>query len=48
MTENPPYREAMRHEAGVSEIKQNSGKQFDPAIVELFFKVVNGNTNMAY
>ncbi|MGV8125573.1 MAG: HD-GYP domain-containing protein [Candidatus Xenobiia bacterium LiM19] len=35
-----PYRKGMSVEKAVTELKKNSGTQFDPAIVEAFLKVV--------
>jgi putative nucleotidyltransferase with HDIG domain len=35
-----PYRKAMSHEAAVEELRGNSGRQFDPSIVEALLDVV--------
>jgi HD-GYP domain-containing protein (c-di-GMP phosphodiesterase class II)/putative methionine-R-sulfoxide reductase with GAF domain len=44
MIDNRPYREAHSHEEAVQEIMKNSGKQFDPAVVNAFLQTVsNGN-----
>ncbi len=40
MTTSRPYRKAMSVEDAVTEIKNNSGKQFDPIIVKAFLKIV--------
>lgn len=36
MTTDRPYRKAFTHEVAIQEILENSGKQFDPQIVEAF------------
>jgi hypothetical protein len=36
MTSDRPYRKGMSHEKAIYELKSNSGKQFDPEIVEIF------------
>ena len=41
MTEDRVYRKAMNKEMAVEEINNNSGKQFDPEVVEAFNKIVN-------
>ncbi len=40
MTQDRAYRKAMSIEAAVTEIRNNSGKQFDPRVVEIFLKVI--------
>jgi HD-GYP domain-containing protein (c-di-GMP phosphodiesterase class II) len=40
MTSNRPYRKSMSKKNAIKEIKRNSGTQFDPAIVNVFLKVV--------
>ncbi len=40
MTNDRVYRNAIDTEAAISEIKQNAGTQFDPAIVNLFVEIV--------
>jgi HD-GYP domain-containing protein (c-di-GMP phosphodiesterase class II) len=35
-----PYRVALSTEKGIAEIKKNSGKQFDPKVVQAFLKVI--------
>jgi len=39
MTSDRPYREAMSISEALSEIKRCSGSQFDPAIVDAFYKI---------
>ena len=39
MTVDRPYRKALSIEAAIEEINNNSGKQFDPEIVEAFMKI---------
>jgi len=38
MTQDRPYRKAMKHEAALDEIMKNAGTQFDPQIVEIFIE----------
>jgi HD-GYP domain-containing protein (c-di-GMP phosphodiesterase class II) len=40
MTSERPYRKALSKEEAIKEIKKNSGKQFDPLIVDIFLKEV--------
>ncbi len=40
MTHDRPYKKAMGKEEAVKEIKNSSGKQFDPRIVRYFIKIV--------
>jgi putative nucleotidyltransferase with HDIG domain len=40
MTNDRPYRAAMSHEAAVTELRKNAGRQFDPHIVESFERVI--------
>lgn len=40
MTADRPYRRALSAEKAVKEIRQNSGSQFDPVIVEAFMEVL--------
>jgi putative two-component system response regulator len=40
LTSNRPYRKAWTEEAAVNYIREQSGKHFDPQVVELFFKVI--------
>lgn len=41
MMQNRPYRKRMQFEDASAEIKKNSGAQFDPYIVEAFFKSID-------
>jgi diguanylate cyclase (GGDEF)-like protein/putative nucleotidyltransferase with HDIG domain len=43
MTTDRPYRKAMTIDAAIEELKVNSGKQFDPAIVEAFLGLLKRN-----
>lgn len=40
MTQDRLYRSAMSEEEAIEEIKNNSGSQFDPTIVEIFLKLL--------
>lgn len=42
LTSNRPYRPAWNKEDALEYIRKQSGKHFDPQVVELFFKVING------
>jgi len=44
LTSDRPYRKAWSQEQALDYIREQSGKHFDPQVVELFFKV-NGNTS---
>ena len=41
MTSKRPYRDGFSHEDAVKEICEESGKQFDPEVVEAFLRTVN-------
>ena len=41
MTNERPYRKPMTHEQAIQELLENSGTQFDPAIVEVFVRIMN-------
>lgn len=43
ITAKRPYKEASPIEFGISEIKKNSGTQFDPKLSELFLDCINNN-----
>jgi putative two-component system response regulator len=40
LTSNRPYRPAWSREAALNHIQEQSGKHFDPRVVELFFRVI--------
>lgn len=40
MTADRPYRPALSHKAALDELKKGSGGQFDPALVDIFLKVL--------
>lgn len=40
LTSNRPYRKAFRKKEAMQMIKENSGTQFDPTIVDIFLKVL--------
>ena len=40
LTSNRPYRDAWTEEQALAYIREQSGKHFDPQVVELFFKVI--------
>ena len=40
MTTDRPYRKAMPVEKAIAELKRESGKQFDPQVVEAVLEVV--------
>jgi HD-GYP domain-containing protein (c-di-GMP phosphodiesterase class II) len=39
MTSARPYRDALSQEEALDELKAGAGKQFDPALVEVFITV---------
>lgn len=43
MTSTRPYRKALPKEAALEELVLHSGEQFDPALVEIFMKVIDGS-----
>jgi len=43
MTSDRPYKKALSKEDALKEIKRNSGKQFNPRVVEAFIKAFKGN-----
>jgi len=44
MTSVRPYRAAMSHEAAISELRRNAGKQFDPVLVDKFISLLSDNS----
>jgi putative nucleotidyltransferase with HDIG domain len=44
MVEHRYYREARTHEEAVTELRKVRGTQFDPDVLDVFFKVVNSET----
>jgi HD-GYP domain-containing protein (c-di-GMP phosphodiesterase class II) len=40
MTSDRPYRDARPHKLAIDEIVQESGRQFDPAVVDAFLAVI--------
>ncbi|MBK5292099.1 MAG: HD domain-containing protein [Acidobacteriia bacterium] len=43
MTSSRPYRGAMPHETALKVLRDNAGTQFDPAIVEVFLRLIRNN-----
>ena len=43
MTHDRPYKKAMNLESAIKEIKDFSGKQFDPEMVDSFLNLLNEN-----
>ncbi len=43
MRTNRPYREAMKRETAIKNIKEMTGRQFDPGLVKYFMKVLEKN-----
>jgi GAF domain-containing protein len=43
MTSDRPYRKALSHEAALAEIEAGRGSQFDPEVVAVFLRVVDGH-----
>ena len=43
MTNDRPYRKALTRESAVAELRRCSGIKYDPKLVEVFLKIVNGN-----
>ena len=41
MTSDRPYRKALTQDVAISELSENSGTQFDPAIVEIFISILD-------
>jgi HD-GYP domain-containing protein (c-di-GMP phosphodiesterase class II) len=40
LTSDRPYRKAWSEEESLAYIREQSGKHFDPQVVDLFFKVI--------
>lgn len=47
MTSDRPYRKAMTQQAALDELKANSGKQFDPELVDIFVDAITSETKKA-
>ena len=45
MTSDRPYRESLPREKVVDELRDNSGTQFDPGLVEMFIEFINRPKN---
>ena len=43
MKSNRPYRKALTEETAIQELKQGSGTQFEPKIVEVFLEILKQN-----
>lgn len=43
MTSDRSYREALTDKEAIKELKDNKGKQFDPAIIDVFLKIINSD-----
>ncbi|WP_340674363.1 HD-GYP domain-containing protein [Moorella sulfitireducens] len=41
MTSDRPYRGAVGRREAIAEIKRNAGKQFDPAVTDIFLKLLS-------
>jgi len=46
MIDDRPYRSARTHEAAMDEIRKNSGKQFDPEVVNAFLQAVTNQSQL--
>ena len=44
MTSDRPYRKALTLDVAITELLDNSGTQFDPAIVEIFTSILEDGT----
>ncbi len=47
MRSNRSYRDALSYQAALAELKNNSGKQFDPKLVNEFLEIVENNRNVS-
>ena len=45
LTSNRPYREAWSQEKTLAQIKEESGKHFDPLVVDAFINIVEAEEN---
>jgi HD-GYP domain-containing protein (c-di-GMP phosphodiesterase class II) len=43
MTTDRPYRKGLSFETAFAELRRGAGEQFDPAVVEAFFKALQQN-----
>jgi putative nucleotidyltransferase with HDIG domain len=46
MTSDRPYREAMPVEVALQKLIENSGTQFDPAVVDAFLQIINSSSEL--
>ncbi len=42
ITNGRPYKKKLSREAALEELRRNAGTQFDPELIEMFFKIVSG------
>jgi len=45
MTSDRPYRRAFSKEKAIYELKRRAGSQFDPEIVRIFIRILNGRSS---
>ena len=48
MMSDRPYRRAVSSQVALAELKRQTLTQFDPAVVDAFFKVVNTTSNYTH
>jgi HD-GYP domain-containing protein (c-di-GMP phosphodiesterase class II) len=41
MTNGRPYKKKLSREAALVELRRNAGTQFDPELIEMFYKIVS-------